>query len=145
MAFVAHPGSTAVVPLFEDGRIALIRQYRHPVRAHMLEIPAGTTEPGESPLACAKRELEEETGLVADSWESIARIHILPSYSDELIHVFLARQLTRSGQHLDEDEIIDVVIYPLEAVFQMISDGEITDALTILALQQLRLRSIEQP
>lgn len=135
-AFFRHPGSTAIVPLFEDGTIALTRQYRHPVRDYLLEIPAGTLEPGESPLACAKRELQEEAGLVAGDFKELSRIHILPSYSDEMIYVYLAQKLTASRQCLDQDEIIEIVRYPLTEVMDMIDAGRLTCALTILAIHR---------
>jgi ADP-ribose pyrophosphatase len=136
MAFVRHPGSTAIVPLRDDDTVIMERQYRHPLRDYLFEIPAGTMEPGETALACARRELEEETGYVADEFIELGSIHILPAYSDELIHVYLARGLSPTQQHLDQDEIINVVAYPLDEALQMIETGRITDALTILALQR---------
>ena len=157
MAFVRHPGSTAIVPLIDDNTVILERQYRHPVRDYLFEIPAGTLDPGETAMACARRELEEETGYVAVEIIELGIVHILPAYSDELIHVYLARGLSptkqnlysttlmiSSGsrfclsptkQNLDPDEIINVVEYPLDEALQMIEAGRITDALTILALQ----------
>lgn len=141
MAVVRHPGSTAIVPVEADGRIVMTRQYRHPVAGYTLEIPAGTTDPGETPLECARRELEEETGLVAGHFTEIARVHILPSYSDELIHVFLARDFTRTAQNLDPDELIDVERYTMEELLAMIDSGRITDALTILAIERVRRHS----
>ena len=136
MAFVRHPGSTAIVPLLDDNTVIMERQYRHPVREYLFEIPAGTQDPGETALACARRELEEETGYVADEFIELGKVHILPAYSDELIHVYLARGLSISKQNLDPDEIINVVQYPLDEALQMIEAGQITDALTILALQR---------
>ncbi len=136
MAFVRHPGSTAIVPLLDDNTVIMERQYRHPVRDYLFEIPAGTMEPGETALACAKRELEEETGYVAEEFIELGKVHILPAYSDEIIHVYLARGLTHSKQNLDQDEIIKVVEYPLDQALQMIESGQITDALTILSLQR---------
>ncbi len=133
---VRHPGSTGIVPLLEDGTVVMTLQYRHAVGEYLLEIPAGTMEPGESPLNCARRELEEETGFVAEEFTKLSEIHILPAYSDEKIHVYLARNLSLSKQNLDHDEIIEVVTHPLEEVIRMIADGRITDALTILAIQQ---------
>jgi ADP-ribose pyrophosphatase len=112
------------------------RQYRHAVKDHLLEIPAGTMEPGELPLDCAARELEEETGYVAGELLEISRLLILPAYSDEKIYLYLARDLARSRQNLDQDEIIEVVKYPLKDTMRMIDEGIITDALTILALQK---------
>jgi ADP-ribose pyrophosphatase len=137
MAIVRHPGSVAVVPVLADGRILVERQYRHPVRAEMLEVPAGTLEPGESPADCARRELEEETGHSAAEVVPLGRTHILPAYSDEVIHLFLARGLTPTASRPDPDEIIRTVAYPLDELLDMIAGGEITDALTILSLQRV--------
>lgn len=136
MAMVRHPGSIGVVPLFGDGRVLMEHQYRPCVGDCLLEIPAGTLEPGESPLACAGRELEEETGYTAAEFIELGRTHILPAYSDEVIHLFLARGLSPARVRLDPDEIIGTQIYPLERLMEMIVSGEITDALTILALQR---------
>ena len=136
LAIVRHPGSTAVVPLFDDNTVLMERQYRHAVEDYLLEIPAGTMEPGELPIDCARRELEEETGYVAAELIEISRLLILPAYSDEKIHLYLARDLSLSRQSLDKDEIIDVVTYPIEDAMKLIDDGKITDALTILALQR---------
>ena len=135
MAYVRHPGSTAIVPLLDDETVIMERQYRHPVRDSIFEIPAGTMDPGETALACARRELEEETGYIAEEFIELGKIHILPAYSDELIHLYLARGLSLTKQNLDPDEIIKVVEYPLDEALQMIETGRITDALTILALQ----------
>ncbi len=135
IAFIRHPGSIAVVPLLEDHSVVMELQYRHPVGEYLLEIPAGTMEPGESPLDCAQRELIEETGFRAREFIKLGKIHILPAYSDEEIHVFIAKGLTPAKQNLDPDEIIEVVTYPLEKVLQMIEVGRITDALTILSIQ----------
>ena len=134
MACVRHPGSTAIVPLLADQTVILTRQYRYAIDEYLLEVPAGTMEPGESPRICAKRELEEETGMTARDFTALSHIHILPSYSDERIHVYLARGLRPSRQNLDEDEIIQVVRYPLKRVMEMVARGDITCALTILAL-----------
>jgi ADP-ribose pyrophosphatase len=136
MAMVRHPGSVAIVPVLDDGRILVEHQYRHCVRDYLLEIPAGTLEAGESPLACAGRELEEETGYRAAEIASLGRTHILPAYSDEVIHLFVARGLTFVRPNLDADEIIRTREYRLDRLLEMIATGEITDALTILALQR---------
>ena len=136
MAMVRHPGSIGVVPLFDDGSVLMEHQYRHCVRDYLLEIPAGTLEAEESPLACARRELEEETGYTAAEIIPLGRTHILPAYSDELIHLFMARGLAPARRNLDPDEIIRTREYPLERLLEMIADGEITDALTILDLQR---------
>jgi ADP-ribose pyrophosphatase len=136
MAMVRHPGSTGIVPLFDDGSVVMTLQYRHAVKDYLLEIPAGTMDHGETPLQCARRELEEETGLVAKHFTKLCEVHILPAYSDEKIHVYLARNFIQTQQNLDADEILQVVKYPLEEVAAMISKGLITDALTILSIQR---------
>ena len=140
MAFIRHPGSIAVVPLLDDNTVVMELQYRHPVGEYLLEIPAGTLEPGESPLNCAKRELMEETGYSAQELVELGKIHMIPAYSDEEIHVFIARGLTPAKQNLDPDEIIEVVTYPLAKAVQMIDAGKITDALTILSIQMAWIR-----
>jgi len=136
MAVVRHPGSTAVVPLLDDNTVVMELQYRHAVGEYMLEIPAGTMEPGELPLSCARRELEEETGFRATRMMELGPVHILPAYSDEIIHVYIARELIPARQKLDKDEILEVVHYPFEQILRMIADRRITDALTVLSLQK---------
>ncbi len=136
IAMVRHPGSTAIVPMIDDHTVVMIRQYRHPIREYILEIPSGTLEPGESSLNCAKRELEEETGLTAGAFIELAQVYILPAYTDEKIYVYLARDLVPCKQNLDPDEIIEVVTYPLDEVVEMISTSQITDALTILSIHR---------
>ena len=135
MAVVRHPGSTAVVPLLDNDTVVMERQYRHAVEDYLLEIPAGTLEPGEQPIDCARRELEEETGYQAKQLIELGPVHILPAYSDEITHVYIARELHMTRQRLDKDEILEIVHYPLEETLDMILDGRITDALTVLSLQ----------
>lgn len=143
-AIVRHPGSTGIVPLADDGSVVMTYQYRHAVGQYLLEIPAGTLEKKESPLACAQRELEEETGFTAAEWLPMAAIHILPAYSDEMIHLFLAKGLKISRQHLDQDEILQVVRYPWSALMRLLQEGAITDGLTILALHHTH-RYLQNP
>ena len=134
MGIVRHPGSTVIVPLFGDETIGMLRQYRHAVRAYVYETPAGTMEPGEDPLVCAHRELEEETGYRAGEMICLGRTFLLPAYSDEVTHVYLARDLTKTSQALDCDEIIEVHRLPLEKVLAMIAAGEVIDALSIVSI-----------
>lgn len=133
---VRHPGSTAIVPLFQDNTVLMERQYRHAVQDYLLEIPAGTMEPGEAPLNCARRELEEETGYMAEEFISLSQVDILPAYTDERIYVYLAKGLAPSRQQLDDDEVIEVVTYPFDDALKLIDSGQIRDGLTILALLQ---------
>jgi ADP-ribose pyrophosphatase len=138
-ALVRHPGSTGIVPLTDDGKVVMTLQYRHAVGKYLLEIPAGTIEAGESPLECARRELEEETGFRAQEFIPITAVHIIPAYSDEKIYVYLARGITPSIQNLDHDEILEIVHYPLDELLRLVTEGVITDALTILSLHQTRM------
>lgn len=104
-----HPGAAAILPVDEEGRVLLIRQYRHALGREIWEIPAGTLEPGESPLACAQRELVEEAGVRAADFVDLGEFAPLAATSDEIIHLFLARDLAPAEQDLDEDEVISEV------------------------------------
>jgi len=134
MAFVRHPGSTVILPLFEDQTIGMIKQYRHVVNAYIYEVPAGTIDSGESPAQCAVRELEEETGYVASRFTPLGKTYLLPAYSDEISYIYLARDMTRTVQSLDEDEIIEVHRFKIQDILEMIDSGIIMDALSILAI-----------
>ena len=134
MESIAHPGGAAVVPLLPDGSVVLIRQYRHCVGDTIWEIPAGRLEPGERPLDCAKRELEEEVGYKAAQIRALTEIYSAPAYCTEIISIFLATGLTPSVQRLDDDEIIKVVILPLEGAVKKVRAGEIKDAKTVVGL-----------
>lgn len=131
---VRHPGAAAMVPLFDDGNVALIKQYRHAVGEFLWEVPAGTLEPNESPLACARRELVEETGFEAKGLVKVAKILPAPGYTDECIHIFLATGLTPAEQQLDDDEVLEVRPTPFDRAIEMIKEGKIQDAKTITGL-----------
>ena len=131
---IHHPGSSAIVPLLENGRVVLIRQYRPSVRDFLWEIPAGSMKGGEDPLACAKRELREEVGLEGNRFERLGEISIAAGYSDERIHLFLATELVPCEQHLDEDELLVPQAYPFDEVMEMVQRGEIHEAMTIVGL-----------
>ncbi len=135
MEIIRHPGAAAIVPLTAAGEVILLQQYRHAVGGSLWEIPAGTMDADDrTPLACARRELVEETGFSAASWRALGELTPVPGYSDERIHLFLARDLTPASQNLDADEIVAVHRLPLAAVRQMVFDGRITDAKTIAGL-----------
>ncbi|NNK84315.1 MAG: NUDIX hydrolase [Desulfobacterales bacterium] len=134
MAFVKHPGSAVIVPVFEDQTLGLIKQYRYVVKSYIYEVPAGTMDPYEQPKECAARELEEETGFVATDLISLGKTLLLPAYSDEISYIFLAKGLIPTAQKLDADEIISVEQYTITEIIEMIDTGIIVDALSILAI-----------
>lgn len=131
---IRHPGAAAIVPLTAEGEVVLIRQYRHAVGGYIWEIPAGTLNPAETPEACARRELTEETGLQAEDWEKLGEIVPVPGYSDERIHLFWARNLSDAKQSLDQDEVLNVTTVAWRKALEMMATGEIIDAKTICAL-----------
>lgn len=131
---VRHQGGAGALPLFADGRVALVRQYRHPARAELLEIPAGKLEAGEAPEECAARELEQEIGWRAGRLEKLCEFYPTPGFCEEKLYVYLATDLQPAAQQLDEDEVIEIVYLPLEEAWQQVRRGEIVDSKTIIAL-----------
>jgi ADP-ribose pyrophosphatase len=138
LAIVRHPGASAIVALDDDGRIAMLTQYRHAIGGWLREVPAGCRNGEESPLECAQRELREEAGLSAKRWDHMGSIVTIPSFCDERIELFLARNLFPSTGELDFDEVIKVEQINLEQALTMVSAGEIIDAKTIAALHHAR-------
>jgi ADP-ribose pyrophosphatase len=132
---VGHAGAVAILPLDKDGSVWMVRQYRKALERVLLEIPAGTLEPGENPQDCAVRELEEETGLSADSWEPILSYYSAPGFCDEQLHLYLARGLKAGESHTDKDEFVEVVKMSLEDAYKAIFTGEIIDGKSIIAIQ----------
>jgi ADP-ribose pyrophosphatase len=132
--FVEHPGATAIIPVLNERRVVLLKQYRHALRKYIWEIPAGTLDPQESVLDCAKRELIEETGFSADQWHKLGEITPVPGYSDERLHIFLATRLQPAERNLDKDEIINVHEVEFNEALEMIRRGEIQDAKSIAGL-----------
>jgi ADP-ribose pyrophosphatase len=134
MECLKHPGGAAVVPLFSDGSIVLIKQYRYVVNDTIWEIPAGRLEKGETPRDCALRELEEEVGFKAADVIQLGQIYSAPAYCTEIIYLFLATGLIPGKQCLDDDEYIEIVTLPLDEAVVMVEKGEITDAKTVAGL-----------
>lgn len=131
---VEHPGAVAIVPVLADGSVVLIRQWRHAVGGELLEIPAGTLEPGEDPADCARRELVEETGFEAGRIEPVVSFYTSPGILDEKLHVFLARDLRPAAMDLDEGEVIEPVTVPWAEALAMCRDGRVEDAKTLVGL-----------
>ena len=136
---IRHPGAAAIVPCASDPpgadpTILLIRQYRYATGGELWEIPAGTLDPGEDPEACARRELLEETGVTAARLERLTSIWTTPGFTNEVIHLYLATGLTTGEPSRERDEFIEVEPQPLSRVLELIRDGEIRDAKTVVAI-----------
>jgi len=131
---VHHPGGAGVVCVFDDGTVALVRQYRHPTVRYTLELPAGRLSPPERPEECAARELEEEIGVRAGRLEKLSEFFTTPGFCEEKLWVFLATDLTETQQNLEGDEMLEIVRVTFARALEMIVDGEIEDAKTIIGL-----------
>lgn len=131
---VRHPGSAGIVAVHDDHTVSLVRQYRHPTVKYLLEIPAGSRDEFEPPEECAARELEEELGLVAESWEKLSEFFVSPGFCGEKMWVYLATDLTETTAHPEDDEHLEIVRLPLTRSLEMIEAGEIEDAKTIIGL-----------
>jgi ADP-ribose pyrophosphatase len=131
---IYHPGAVAILPVLDSGDIVMERQYRYPLGRDFIELPAGKMEPGEAPLATAKRELREETGYSATHWEFMASVHVAIAYSNERIDLYLARGLTLGKTGLDDEEFLEILTVPPEQAFQWLREGRITDSKTMVGL-----------
>jgi ADP-ribose diphosphatase len=131
---VHHRGSAVILPVFADYTVALVKQYRHPAVKYLLEAPAGTLEKDETPELGAARELEEELGVVAGRLEKLTEFFVSPGFCEEKMWLFLATELSETSQRLEGDEILEVVRVPFSEALEMITDGEIEDAKTIIGL-----------
>lgn len=136
--YIVHPGAVMVVPLLDDGRLVVERQWRHPLARVMLEFPAGKLERGEAPLQCATRELAEETGYSAREWARAGILHNAIAYSDEGIEIWFARGLILGARHLDAGEFLDVAEMSAEQLDTAAQRGELTDAKTLIGLLWLQ-------
>ena len=131
---ITHPGASVVLPINENNEIYLVKQFRSTINQLLYEIPAGKLDPNEDPKDCAIRELKEETGLIANSVEKVLSIHSTPGFSNEVLHLFLARDLVQSSIELDEDEFLTVEKFPLDKLLDMVVTNQITDSKTIIAI-----------
>ncbi len=130
--YIKHPGAVVILPLLDDGTVLLERQFRYPLHQVFIEFPAGKIDPHESPLACARRELQEETGYTATDWQFICTIHNAIAYSDEHLDLFVARGLSAGPAKLDEGEFLETFSATVPDMLEMVRRGEITDVKTII-------------
>ncbi len=131
---VRHSGAVAIVPIDKNGNVILVRQYRHAAGRILLEVPAGTLHKDEDPDVCAVRELQEETGFKPGHLQKIGAMYTAPGYTSELIHLYLATDLSDSRLVMDEDEFIEVLHLPMQEVMNRIASGEIRDGKTLSAV-----------
>jgi ADP-ribose pyrophosphatase len=129
--YVVHPGAVVVVPLLDDGRVVMVRQYRYPIERVMTEFPAGKLDPGEDPLFCGQRELQEETGYTAREWAHAGAMHLAVAYSTEIIHIYFARGLTVGSQQLDHEEFVETTTATPAQLLDWCRDGTVSDAKTL--------------
>lgn len=132
--FIHHKGASAMIPVDQNGKILMVRQYRNAIDCYSLEIPAGGLNPGEDSMTCAIRECEEETGYQAGETHPLIDVFTTVAFSNEKICIFYTKELTKSKQNLDEDEFVSVERHTLEEICQMIFDGTIQDAKTIAGI-----------
>ncbi|BAU29129.1 ADP-ribose pyrophosphatase [Aneurinibacillus soli] len=138
---VTHPGAVAVMAITDDNRLVVVRQFRKPLGRTIVEIPAGKLEPGEEPVVCAHRELEEETGYTTRTMQHVASCYTSPGFADEIIHLYRTDGLIAGEAKPDEDEFVELMHITVEEAQQLIESGEICDAKTIMAVYAWKLES----
>ena len=136
---VEHPRGLAILALDREDNVAVVRQYRYPFHKVLLELPAGKLEPGEDPRVCGVRELEEEAGLVADEFIYLGGLYLSPGYSNEVLHLYLARGLRQGACHPDEDEFLEGERIPFARLVDMVMADEIHDAKTVAAVLKAKV------
>ena len=132
--YIRHPGAAVMVPMPDPQSVVLVRQFRYPLARHFYEVPAGKIDPGEAPLATARRELKEECGFEAGEWRHLTTMHPCIGYSDERMELFLASQLTPVGHLLEQDEFLEVLTVSLAEALRWVKDGRVTDVKTVIGL-----------
>ncbi|MCE3264997.1 MAG: ADP-ribose pyrophosphatase [Pseudoduganella sp.] len=140
--YIKHPGAVVILPVLDDGKVLLERQYRYPLDRVFIELPAGKIDPDEDPLACAIRELEEETGYTGTDWQFVGTIHNAIAYSDEHLDIYLARGLSAGEAKLDDGEFIETFSATVDEMLDWVRSGKITDVKTVIGTFWLdKLRS----
>ncbi len=139
---VNHPGAVAIIAFTKEGKLILVKQFRKALEKVIAEIPAGKLEKGEDPLECAKRELEEETGVIAKAWTPLGSFYTSPGFADECIYLYLAEGLTEGQAGTDEDEFVEQMEVTLEEALSMIDEQMIHDAKTVYAIQYWQLKNM---
>lgn len=137
---VEHPGGVCVAALTKENELLLVKQFRYPYGQEILEIPAGKREAGEDPLCCGMRELAEETGAKSDSLELLGQIYPTPGYTDEIIYLYYAKDVTFADANPDEDEFVEVIKIPFEQALEMVLSNEIKDSKTQIAILMLNAK-----
>ncbi len=132
--WIDHPGAACIIPVFPNGKLGLIRQYRYAAKNEFIEFPAGKLDKGESPESCAKRELEEEIGYTAKSLTFLTNIHPAIGFCNEKMWIYLAEDLTKTSEKKDEDEFLELIQTTPEKATNMVKNGEITDVKTVIGL-----------
>lgn len=136
---VEHPGGVAILPLDEDGNVTLVQQYRYPFHQVILELPAGKLDREEDHRVAAERELNEETGLVAQELTYLGCLLASPGFCTERLHMYLARGLSRTQSHPDEDEFLNVITMPFDKLLEQVMDGTIEDAKTVATVLKTKV------
>jgi ADP-ribose pyrophosphatase len=132
--YLDHPGAVGVLPFVDKDTVVMVRQYRHPVGEVTLELPAGKLDTGEAPLACVKRELNEETGYTSKKIRPLLQYWPTPAFANEVLHLYVATDLKAGKSHTDDDEFLRCVTVPFKKALKMALDGEIKDSKTIITL-----------
>jgi ADP-ribose pyrophosphatase len=130
--YIRHPGAVVILPLLDDGTVLLERQFRYPLNRVFIEFPAGKIDPGEDPLVCAKRELQEETGYTASDWKFVCTIHNAIAYADEHLDIYLASGLKAGNSQLDDGEFLETFTASLDELLAWVREGKITDVKTVI-------------